>query len=63
VATLGNLLTFPWIKSRVDAGKLELLAAYFDVATGSLAIYDPATRVFATIHSDILPSMLWPAAE
>ena len=63
VATLGNLLTFPWIKSRVDAGKLELLAAYFDVATGSLAIYDPVTRVFAPIHGDILPSMLWPAAE
>jgi len=63
VATLGNLLTFPWIKSRVDAGKLELLGAYFDVATGNLAIYDPAPRAFAPIHSDILPTMIWPAAE
>jgi carbonic anhydrase len=63
VATLGNLLTFPWIKSRVDAGKLELLGAYFDVATGSLAIYDPATRAFAQIHGDMLPTMIWPAAE
>jgi len=62
-ATLGNLLTFPWIKSRVDAGKLELLGAYFDVATGDLAIYDPATRAFAPIHSGILPTMVWPAAE
>ena len=63
VATLGNLLTFPWIKSRVDAGKLGLLGAYFDVATGSLAVYDPAIRAFAPIHSGILPSMIWPAAE
>jgi carbonic anhydrase len=63
VATLGNLLTFPWIKSRVDAGKLDLLGAYFDVATGSLAIYDPATRAFAAIPNGALPSMIWPAAE
>jgi carbonic anhydrase len=63
VATLGNLLTFPWIKSRVDAGKLELIGAYFDVATGNLATYDPAARTFAPIHDGALPSMIWPAAE
>jgi carbonic anhydrase len=63
VATLGNLLSFPWIKNRVDAGKLELLGAYFDVATGNLAIYDPAARAFAPIHGDVLPTMIWPAAE
>jgi carbonic anhydrase len=63
VATLGNLMTFPWIKSRVDQNELELIGAYFDVATGHLAIYDPATRAFAPIHHDMLPTMIWPAAE
>jgi carbonic anhydrase len=62
VATLANLLTFPWIKSRVDSRRLELLGAYFDVGTGELAIYDPATRAFAPIHRELLPSMVWPAA-
>ena len=63
VATLGNLMTFPWIKRRIEQRELELLGAYFDVATGNLAIYDPATRAFAPIHSDVLPTMIWPAAE
>jgi carbonic anhydrase len=61
VATLSNLLTFPWIKSRVDECRLELLGAHFDVGTGELAVYDPAARAFAPIARD-LPSMVWPAA-
>jgi carbonic anhydrase len=63
VATLGNLTTFPWIRSRVEERALELIGAYFDVATGDLAIYDPATCAFAPIHRGALPSMIWPAAE
>ena len=63
VATLGNLLTFPWIRSRVESGKLDLLGAYFDVGTGNLAVYDPATRSFAALKDAALPSMIWPAAE
>jgi carbonic anhydrase len=64
VATMGNLITFPWIKSRVESGQLELIGAYFDVGSGGLAIYDPAARVFAALGSGGgLPSMVWPAAE
>jgi carbonic anhydrase len=47
VATLDNLLTFPWIRTRVAAGQLALIAAYFDVATGHLAVFDPASGAFA----------------
>src|SRR5262249_4128437 len=43
VATLGNLLTFPDIRGRVDAGDLKLLGAYFDIGNGDLAIYDAPT--------------------
>jgi carbonic anhydrase len=46
VATLGNLLTFPDIRGRVDAGDLKLLGAYFDIGNGDLAIYDAPTGKF-----------------
>lgn len=45
--SLENLLTFPSIRSRVDAGELQLHGAYFGVATGMLFVRDPATRSFA----------------
>jgi carbonic anhydrase len=34
--SLGNLLTFPWIKSRVDAGTLTLAGLHFNVQSGAL---------------------------
>jgi carbonic anhydrase len=46
VATLSNLLTFPDIRERVDAGDLKLLGAYFDIGNGDLAIYDAPTGKF-----------------
>jgi carbonic anhydrase len=53
VATMGNLLTFPWIKSRIEEHGLELIGAYFDVATGELTVYDPAMRAFAPVDGEI----------
>jgi carbonic anhydrase len=41
VATLENLKTFPWLRDRVEAQQVQLLGAYFDVATGILATYEP----------------------
>lgn len=49
VATLGNLMTFPWIRNRVVAGDLQLLGAYFDVLTGALSVYDPAEGSFTAL--------------
>jgi len=46
VATLGNLLTFPDIRERVDAGDLKLLGAHFDIGNGDLTIHDPHTGKF-----------------
>ncbi len=34
--SLNNLMTFPWIKKRVDSGKLSIHGWYFDIDTGSL---------------------------
>ena len=34
--SLANLLTFPWVKEAVDAGKLKLHGWYFDLGIGTL---------------------------
>jgi carbonic anhydrase len=49
VRTLANLMTFPWIRSRVEAGDLELLGAYFDVATGRLSACDRQGGTFLPV--------------
>jgi len=49
VATLGNLMTFPDIRERVNAGELALLGAYFDVGSGGLELHDANTGAFAHV--------------
>ncbi|WP_404406734.1 carbonic anhydrase [Pelagibacterium halotolerans] len=34
--SIGNLMGFPFVKSRVDEGKLSLHGAWFDISTGEL---------------------------
>lgn len=51
VRTLGNLMTFPFVRRRVETQELQLHAAYFDVANGRLAVLDRATGTFATVAS------------
>ena len=45
--SIDNLMTFPFIKSRVEAGQLTLHGAHFGVATGQLLVRDPETGDFA----------------
>ena len=47
--SLDNLMTFPWIKERVDRGDLQLHGAYFGVATGRLLLRNPATGDFEAV--------------
>lgn len=46
--SLVNLMTFPYIRQRVEQGRLRLHGAYFGVATGVLFIRDPATGKFVS---------------
>jgi carbonic anhydrase len=52
VATLSNLMSFPWINSRVAGQQLQLLGAYFDVGSGALEVYDPVEGAFASISRE-----------
>jgi carbonic anhydrase len=52
LGTLGNLLTFPDIRTRVSAQHLQLLGAYFDVATGDVTVHDPDAGAFVPLNAD-----------
>ena len=44
-----NLLSFPWIKSRVDAGNLEVHGWYFDIEKGVLFKLNQADGSFSSM--------------
>jgi carbonic anhydrase len=56
LASLENLRTFPFIRTRCEGGKLALHGAYFDVASGQLSALDPATGRFLPVR----PLFSWP---
>lgn len=45
--SLGNLMTFPWVRERVEKGALQLHGWYFDLYNGALLQRDEATGAFA----------------
>jgi carbonic anhydrase len=49
LVSLENLMTFFWIRERVEQGKLSLHGWYFDIEGGELLGYDATTRKFETI--------------
>lgn len=55
---LANLLTFPWVKARVEAGTLSIHGAHFGVATGRLLVRNPDTGVFEDVGGKAAGSLL-----
>ncbi len=51
VMQLDNLLTYPMVKERVDAGKLYLNAWHYDIATGEIKSYDSHSQEFVPLNS------------
>jgi carbonic anhydrase len=50
--SLENLMTFPFLRSRVERGEMELHGAYFGVAEGSLFVLDPEAKEFRSDRDD-----------
>jgi len=46
LVSLDNLMTFPWVRERVEEGKLALHGWYFDIEHGQMLQYVPASRTF-----------------
>ena len=44
--SLENLMTFPFVRDRVESGEMQLHGAYFGVAKGSLFVLDPVAKEF-----------------
>jgi len=40
IVSLENIITFPWIKEKVDSGDLKLFGWHFTINDGSLRVYD-----------------------
>ena len=49
LVSLENLMTFSWIRERVEQGKLALHGWYFDIEQGELLGYDAAAGKFETL--------------
>ncbi len=49
LGSLANLMTFPWIRERVEQGRLALHGWYFDMEHGELLGYDAASGRFETL--------------
>jgi len=50
LVSLENLLTFPWISERVEAGNLLLHGWYFDIDAGQLSSYAPEKAGFELLE-------------
>jgi carbonic anhydrase len=53
--SLANLMTFPYIKKRVQEGALHLHGTYFGVATGLLFVRDEASGEFLPCPDAVVP--------
>ena len=49
LVSLGNLMTFPWVRERVETGKLTLHGWYFDLEQGQLLGYNADTGLFDSL--------------
>jgi carbonic anhydrase len=50
--SLENLVTFPFVRERVERGEIELHGAYFGVAEGSLSVLDQTAKEFNKVSSE-----------
>jgi carbonic anhydrase len=53
--SLENLMTFPFVRTKVESGQLLLHGAYFGVAEGSLFVLDKETKEFKSAANQALP--------
>jgi len=47
--SLGNLMTFPWVREQVETGKLMLHGWFYDMEDGKLFRLDPVTNTFQEV--------------
>ncbi|ROO89275.1 carbonic anhydrase [Actinocorallia herbida] len=53
VQQLDNLLSYPWLKRRVDLGEIELVGMYLDLETAKVHILDPDHGSFLAVPDEV----------
>jgi carbonic anhydrase len=51
--SLENLMTFPFVRTLVEKGELNLHGAYFGVAEGSLFLLDQEAKEFHSVRDEL----------
>lgn len=46
VVSMGNVLSFPWVREKVEAGTIAIHGWHFDLRTGELSAFDPEAARF-----------------
>ena len=54
--SLENLMTFPFVRSAVERGELQLHGAYFGVAEGTLFVLDQVKKEFRSARENVASS-------
>ena len=54
--SLENLMTFPFVRTQVASGKLDLHGAYFGVAEGTLFVLDQVKKEFRSARENVASS-------
>ena len=57
--SLENLMSFPWIRKRVEAGELTLHGWYFDIDAGELLGYSAESKSFAPLVSNAMGAAVY----
>ncbi len=60
--SLANLMTFPWIRERVEQGRLMLHGWYFDIGRGRTCCYEAASGQFEDLDSTYTATGVAPTA-
>jgi carbonic anhydrase len=55
--SLANLLSFPWIEERVNAGNLRLHGWTFDICEGAMNVYVPHLNGFEPLSLELVSAM------
>jgi len=54
VTSLQNLLTFPFVRKKREAGKLALHGLWTDIATGVMEFYNPNAQEFEPVSVEVI---------
>jgi carbonic anhydrase len=49
VVSMENLMTFPWLASAVEAGSLQIIGLWTDIAAGKLEWWSPREKAFVPV--------------